>query len=104
MDIQTMLEELSGLENVVKLTLSDKAKHAEEALAEKVTLRPVQLKGQTLWQLESRRGTQVFHENLSVVEIQEGLREIGQEAFESCENLLSIQLHLLPNRLPVIIL
>ena len=65
MDIKTMLEELRGLENVVKLTLSDKAKHAEETLAEKVTLRPVQLKGQTLWQLESRRGAQVFHENLS---------------------------------------
>ena len=64
MNIEMMLAELKGLENVVKITLSDKAKDADTAAAEKATLRPVQLRGQTLWQLESRRGTQVFHENL----------------------------------------
>jgi len=65
MNIEIMLAELKGLDNVVKITLSDKAKDADKDSAEKVTLRPVQLKGKTLWQLESRRGTQVFHENLS---------------------------------------
>ena len=68
MNVEIMLAELKGLENVVKLTLSDKAMDADAAAAEKVTLRPVQLKGKTLWQLESRRGAQVFHENLPVAE------------------------------------
>jgi len=64
MNIEMMLQELKGLEQVVKLTLSDRAKTAEATLPEKLTLRPVQIKGQLLWQLESRRGAQVFHENL----------------------------------------
>lgn len=71
MNIEMMLAELKGLENVIKITLSDKAKAADASAAEKVTLRPVQLKGKTLWQLESRRGTQVFHENLSVEDAEE---------------------------------
>ena len=36
MNIETMLEELKGLDNVVKLTLSDRAKDAESSAAEKV--------------------------------------------------------------------
>jgi len=68
MNIETMLAELKGLEDVVKITCSDKAKNADLSAAEKVTLRPVQLKGQMLWQLESHRGTQVFHENLPTKE------------------------------------
>ncbi|MBE6969412.1 MAG: SAM-dependent methyltransferase [Ruminococcaceae bacterium] len=65
MNIEMMLDELKGLDKVVKLTLSDKGKTADAATAEKVTMRPVQMKGRLLWQMESRRGTQVFHENLT---------------------------------------
>lgn len=84
MNIETMLEELKGLDNVVKLTLSDRAKDAEASAAEKVTMRPVQLKGRTLWQIECRRGAQVFHENLPPADAAQRFAELAPSYRQIC--------------------
>lgn len=84
MNVEMMLAEIKGLVDVVKITCSDKAKNADADTAEKVTLRPVQLKGRLFWQLESRRGAQVFHENLPAAEAELRFADLAPSYRQIC--------------------
>ena len=63
MDAARLLAELGQLENTVKLTGSAPERKGGEA-PDKFTLRPVELRGQRMWQLESFADKKAFHENL----------------------------------------
>ena len=75
MDTVRVLAELGRLDGIVKLTGSSVAEKGGDS-PDKFSLRPVTLRGEQLWQLESFRGAQVFHENLSTDEALERLSRL----------------------------
>jgi len=74
MDSEKILSALSSLPELLKLSASDPVKGSDVPSA--VSLRALSLKGQKQWQLESRIGAQVFHENLEASALEEKLREL----------------------------
>ena len=62
MDSEKILAALPSLPELLKLTASDPVKGSDAPAS--FSLRRLTLKGQKLWQLESRVGQQVFHENI----------------------------------------
>lgn len=84
MDSDKLFTALNGLPGLLRLTVSDPLKGAD--LPSSIALRPVTLKGQSLWQLESRVGQQVFHENLD----EEGMRGRLTELLPSYRQLCAI--------------
>ena len=80
-----IIEDLqSNLASVRKLTFSDRKSAAFEY--SKVVIRPFAAKGEICWQLEQFRGTQVFHKNLSLPQLNSWIETTGAAAF--CQALL----------------
>ena len=74
MDSEKTLAALSALPELMKLSASDPVKDSNAPSS--FSLRALTLKGQKVWQLESRVGQQVFHENIEDAAMADRLSEL----------------------------
>lgn len=74
MDSEKTLAALSALPELMKLSASDPVKDSNAPSS--FSLRTLTLKGQKVWQLESRVGQQVFHENIEDAAMADRLSEL----------------------------
>ncbi len=78
--LETLADTVLKDHTLISLTLSDATRKAEDA-ARKVTVRPIELRGQRLYQFEHQYAQKVRHENLKAGEAKNRILELLGPAF-----------------------